>query len=214
METVCQPSYPLNSENSSPFGTRTVYLAWAVSCAEMVLPPKPASTETASETTTITTAGILLLFIPTLLVVYCCQLPQGFERRASVDLLEVDQVGIGARPGHQLEDAGPRAHREAHRTPGASTRGAHDADVSGVESRAGQGRRDHDVDAFGEAQPDLPRSSLEEELGLGRLPGAEIDEDVQALQAPGHGGRDAIERGKRTRRDAQRVSSGRRDAAR
>ena len=25
-----QPSYPLNSENASPFGTRTVYLAWAV----------------------------------------------------------------------------------------------------------------------------------------------------------------------------------------
>ena len=62
METVCQPSYPLNSENASPFGTRTVYLAWAVSCAEMALPPKTASTETASETTTITTAGILLLF--------------------------------------------------------------------------------------------------------------------------------------------------------
>ena len=38
---------------------------------------------------------------------------------------------------------------------------------------------------------------------------AEIDEDVQALQAPSHGGSDAIERGKRTRRDAQRVSSGR-----
>src|SRR2546427_5890046 len=70
METVCQASYPLNSENASPFGTRTVYLAWAVSCAEIVLPPKPASTETASETTTITAAGILLLLIATLLVVY------------------------------------------------------------------------------------------------------------------------------------------------
>src|SRR5713101_425410 len=31
----------------------------------MTLPPKTASTETASETTTITTAGILLLFIAT-----------------------------------------------------------------------------------------------------------------------------------------------------
>src|SRR6266852_744158 len=69
METVCQPSYPLNSENASPFGTRTVYLAWPVSCAEMTPPPKTASTETASETTPITTAGILLLFIATLLVV-------------------------------------------------------------------------------------------------------------------------------------------------
>src|ERR1700692_3703503 len=32
METTCQASYPLNSENESPFGTFTVYL----SCAEMV----------------------------------------------------------------------------------------------------------------------------------------------------------------------------------
>src|SRR5881296_1713915 len=67
METVCQPSYPLNSENASPFGTRTVYFAWAVSCAEMALTPKTASTETASATTVITTAGILLLSISTLL---------------------------------------------------------------------------------------------------------------------------------------------------
>src|SRR5438445_4074284 len=109
----------------------------------------------------------------------------------------------------KLEDAGPRAHRETHRAPGAPPRGAHDADMRGVESWAGQGRRDHDVDSLGEAQPDLPRGSLEQELGLGRLTGAEIDEDVQALQARGHGGGDAIERGKRTRRDAQRVSSGR-----
>src|SRR5438093_5035605 len=69
METVCQLSYPLNSENASPFGTRTVYLAWPVSCAEVALLPRKASTETASETTMITTAGILLLFIATLLVV-------------------------------------------------------------------------------------------------------------------------------------------------
>src|SRR4030095_1956764 len=69
METVCQLSYPLNSENASPFGTRTVYLAWPVSCAEMALPPKTASTETASETTTIATAEILWLFIATPLVV-------------------------------------------------------------------------------------------------------------------------------------------------
>src|SRR2546430_6985999 len=73
METVCQPSYPLNSENASPFGTRTAYLAWAVSCAEMALPPKTASTKTASETRMITTAGILLLFIATPLVF--CWLP-------------------------------------------------------------------------------------------------------------------------------------------
>src|SRR6185369_7476585 len=65
MERVCQLSYPLNSENASPFGTRTVYLAWPASCAEVALVPKTASTETASKTTTITTAGILLLFIVT-----------------------------------------------------------------------------------------------------------------------------------------------------
>src|SRR6266850_1656356 len=63
METVCQLSYPLNSENASPFGTRTVYLAWPVSCAELVLLPRTATTERASDSTTITTAGILLLFI-------------------------------------------------------------------------------------------------------------------------------------------------------
>src|SRR4029450_10165051 len=65
METVCQPSYPLNSENASPFGTRTVYLAWPASCAETALPPRTASTETPSATTTITTAWRPLLFIST-----------------------------------------------------------------------------------------------------------------------------------------------------
>src|SRR5579859_5993941 len=39
-ETTCQASYPLNSENESPFGTFTVYL----SCAEMVQLPTQAST--------------------------------------------------------------------------------------------------------------------------------------------------------------------------
>src|SRR5215472_8037449 len=39
METSCQLSYPLNSENASPFGTLSVYL----SCAEKPLPPKTAS---------------------------------------------------------------------------------------------------------------------------------------------------------------------------
>src|SRR2546422_2915037 len=56
METVCQPSYPLNSENASPFGTFTVYL----SCAARAMLP-----ETASDTAMITTAGIPLLFIST-----------------------------------------------------------------------------------------------------------------------------------------------------
>src|SRR5262244_2778461 len=93
-----------------------------------------------------------------------------------------------------------------------TTRRTHDADVRGVEARAGQGRRDHDIDPFGVAQPDLPRSALEQELGLGRLAGAEIDEDIQAFETAGHRGGDAIERGQRTRRDAQRMPGGRRDA--
>ena len=38
--TVCQSSYPLKSENGSPFGTVTVYL----SCAEIALPAKTTST--------------------------------------------------------------------------------------------------------------------------------------------------------------------------
>src|SRR5271169_3204075 len=40
MATACQLSSPLNSENASPFGTCKVYL----SCAEMALPPKTATT--------------------------------------------------------------------------------------------------------------------------------------------------------------------------
>src|SRR2546429_1584592 len=35
METTCQFSYPLNSENASPPGTFTVYLSWA----DRALPP-------------------------------------------------------------------------------------------------------------------------------------------------------------------------------
>src|SRR5262245_51194400 len=118
-----------------------------------------------------------------------------------------------ARLRHQLENANPRAHREPHRAPDASLRRAHDADARGIEARPGQRRRDHDVDALGEAQPDLSRRSLEQKLGLGRLSGTEIDKGVQALQASGHGGGDAIERGERARRDAQRMAGGRRDGA-
>src|SRR6185295_9080490 len=40
METICQASYPLNSENASPPGTFRVYL----SCAEIARPPTKAST--------------------------------------------------------------------------------------------------------------------------------------------------------------------------
>src|SRR6185436_2297039 len=65
METVCQPSYPLNSENASPFGTRTEYLAWPASCAATSLTPTTASTETASNTTMITTDETRLVFIST-----------------------------------------------------------------------------------------------------------------------------------------------------
>jgi hypothetical protein len=41
-----------------------------VSCADVARPPKTASIETASETATIITAGILVLLIATLLVFY------------------------------------------------------------------------------------------------------------------------------------------------
>src|SRR5882757_5856893 len=54
METTCQASYPLNSENESPFGTFTVYL----SCAEMAQPPTKASSPA-----TIGIVSILLPFI-------------------------------------------------------------------------------------------------------------------------------------------------------
>jgi len=67
METVCHPSYPLNSENASPFGTRTLYLAWPVFCAVTGLPPK--TPKIPSEAITITTAIIRVLFISTLPVV-------------------------------------------------------------------------------------------------------------------------------------------------
>src|SRR5262249_20905197 len=60
METVCQLSYPLNSENASPFGTRTLYLAPPVSCAVAALTPTTASPETASNTTMLTTTRMLL----------------------------------------------------------------------------------------------------------------------------------------------------------
>src|SRR5207244_12968216 len=109
METVCQLSYPLNSENASPFGTRTVYLAWPVSCAETALAPRTASTETASKTTMITTAGILLLFIATLLFLrstaaelICVkrhELPDARRRPAGHPLHAVRQLVILTCPG-------------------------------------------------------------------------------------------------------------------
>src|SRR5262245_42546008 len=65
MATTCQLSNPRNSENASPFGTRTLYLAWPASCAMTALPPRAASAP--SETTATTTASIRLRFISALL---------------------------------------------------------------------------------------------------------------------------------------------------
>src|SRR5271167_837170 len=62
METVCQPSYPLNSENASPPGTFTVYLSC---CATAKLP------KTASNTATITIAGNAVLFMAHSCAVVC-----------------------------------------------------------------------------------------------------------------------------------------------
>src|SRR5438445_7304284 len=61
METVCQLSYPRNSENASPPGTCTVYLPCPASCAVTTLPPTTPSTT--SEATTTTTAPSALRFI-------------------------------------------------------------------------------------------------------------------------------------------------------
>src|SRR5262245_25809793 len=54
METVCQPSYPLNSANASPPGTFTLYL----SCAERAKPPR-----TTRQTVVIPIVSTFLRFI-------------------------------------------------------------------------------------------------------------------------------------------------------
>src|SRR5262245_35866542 len=107
MDMVCQPSYPLNSENASPPGTCTAYLACPASWAEVSLPPKTASTETASEATTITTAGIRLRVIalsPFVLIASHC-------KNENVRM----RLGPGGRPQarcHSDDDHGdPRAAR-------------------------------------------------------------------------------------------------------
>src|SRR5271155_3309604 len=56
---VCQPSYPLNSENASPFATLRVYRSWAEIAA-----PTP---KTASATVTPTLIAIFFPFIAHLL---------------------------------------------------------------------------------------------------------------------------------------------------
>ena len=68
--------------------------------------------------------------------------------------------------------------------PTSPSRGVASPDLRRVEARAGEGRRDRDVDALGKAQPDGACGALEQELGRGRFSGAEVDEDVQALGGP------------------------------
>src|SRR5258708_250438 len=63
MEMVCQPSYPLNSENASPFGTLREYL----SSADMTLPP----TKTTSTTAMITVSQDEILAMAHSSVVIC-----------------------------------------------------------------------------------------------------------------------------------------------
>src|ERR1700722_5362922 len=60
METTCQASYPLNSENASPFGTFRAYL----SCADIAQPPTPASTPVISAIVSIL---LLLIISPSLI---------------------------------------------------------------------------------------------------------------------------------------------------
>src|SRR5262245_4938891 len=57
MAIVCQPSYPLNSENARPPGTFTVYLS-GLPCANMTKPPR-----TARHTVTVPIVSALLRFI-------------------------------------------------------------------------------------------------------------------------------------------------------
>src|SRR5690242_8196841 len=56
METTCQASYPLNSENANPFGTFSTYL----SCAEMAQLPT-----IASDPVTTPIKSTFLIFMPT-----------------------------------------------------------------------------------------------------------------------------------------------------
>src|SRR5262245_7124175 len=78
-EMVCQLSYPLNSENASPPGTCTVYLAGPVSCAVTARPPRTASTT--SETAMIMTAARPLRVISAPLVVRGAPLLSAFRCR-------------------------------------------------------------------------------------------------------------------------------------
>src|SRR5882757_9594821 len=69
---VCQPSYPLNSENASPFGTLRVYWSWA----DMALPP----TKTTSTTAMITISQDEILVMAHSSVVICV-----FSSKSTVD---------------------------------------------------------------------------------------------------------------------------------
>src|SRR5262245_48881136 len=64
METVCQPSYPLNSENASPFGTFTVYLRCPLSCAVTALPPRTPSTTSDTVMTTAAASPLVPISVP------------------------------------------------------------------------------------------------------------------------------------------------------
>src|SRR5437868_3757406 len=59
MDTTCQASYPLNSENASPFGTFAVYLSW---------PARASATRTERDAPTKIPTRVRLRFMSNLLV--------------------------------------------------------------------------------------------------------------------------------------------------
>src|SRR5438093_1105815 len=89
METVCQLSYPLNSENASPPGTCTVYLPCPASCAVTALPPRTPSTT--SETAMIPTGASPLLFISTPLFPLCAAIEELVTHRFGEGLAKLER---------------------------------------------------------------------------------------------------------------------------
>src|SRR5205809_8136263 len=79
METTCQASYPLNSENASPPGTFTVYLSWA----DMALPPKA-----------LRSAGAIAIVRTPLLFITSSSFARASDRRLLRKSVEVDPTAF------------------------------------------------------------------------------------------------------------------------
>src|SRR5271167_760797 len=90
METTCQASYPLNSENASPPGTFKVYL----SCADTAQPPTTANTPVIIAIV----STLLRLIVSTSLMVKCSATPLQTQARS---------CAIGRRPLGEVLVLGP-----------------------------------------------------------------------------------------------------------